>query len=77
MLRDAPELPTLGAHVWAWFCELNRERGQGMEGPCKITHRDITEWAQAYGVKIRAWERRAIKQIDALYLGLLQRGNEE
>jgi hypothetical protein len=77
MLRDAPELPVLGAHIWAWYCELDRERAHGMEGPGRITHRDITEWAQAYGVTVRAWERRAIKLIDSLHLGLLQRGNEE
>lgn len=77
LLKEAPQLPENGAHIWFWYCELNKERTFGMDGPSKISHRDITEWANAYGITIHPWERRAIKKMDAVQLGLLKRSEEE
>jgi hypothetical protein len=65
-LRDAPELPELGAHVWKWYCELDQCRKSGEP----ITNRDILDWQQLYGQKLEPWELRAIKTIDRVYLGI-------
>lgn len=67
-MQDAPELPPLAAHVWKWWCELHEDREQTELGPKRITHRDITEWSQGFGMPVRAWERRAIRKIDTAFM---------
>lgn len=67
-LRDAPELPLAGRHVWQWFVELHNVRGGNGFGPMPVGYRDIRDWAALSGVEIEPWELRAIIAIDRTFL---------
>ena len=67
-LRNAPQLPALGAHVWAYFCQLNLERGMHAMGPARITSRDMVDWCESTGTTLDLWERAAIRAIDNVWM---------
>lgn len=67
-LRDAPELPLGGRHVWQWFIELHNVRGGNGFGPMPIGYREIRDWAEMSGVHVEPWELRAIVAIDRAFL---------
>ena len=67
-LKDAPDLPEHGAHVWAYFCQLNLERGSTGMGPARITSQNMKDWCWATGLTLDLWERAAIRAIDSVWM---------
>lgn len=75
-LRDAPELPFLGSHVWEWFLEIAEGRIHDINGAKRISQADISDWAAGTGMTILGWERRAIRKIDAAVLEVTRVKND-
>jgi hypothetical protein len=67
---DGPELPPDGAHVWAWFLELNAARGSGGFGPASLSYLDVLAWTILTGVLVRPAEVGAIMAIDRAWLAV-------
>ena len=67
-LAEAPALPALAAHVWGWFIELDKGRGNnGMEA-ARITPDQVTGWMWFNGVlSLELWERKAIAALDNVW----------
>jgi hypothetical protein len=68
-LADAPELPASVVAVWQYFLSVNAERGNGMNGPEKLTAQNLRDWMWLNGVPhLELWERRALMAVDRLWL---------
>ncbi len=63
-LSEAPGLPVLGKHVWDWFVELHNERSNGE----RLSLTDIRDWSLVTGTLIEAWELRALRRLDTIWL---------
>lgn len=68
ILADAVPIPEAGAHVWGYFCELNREAAGG-----RITSTMMKDFAWSSGIDLELWERKAIKRLDAAYFNWLSK----
>lgn len=66
-LANAPELPSVAAHVWRYFTELHAERGENGMGAARITATTMKDWCWATGTDLELWERVAIRRIDAVW----------
>lgn len=55
-------MPEEVAHVWRWFLELHRCRGEGA-----LTHTEILAWAQLEGIQPTPVELAAIRDFDRAY----------
>lgn len=65
---EEPYFPGIVAHVWDWFCELNKARPSAGFGVSAITYPDIFAWAQLSCNVPTPWEVSLIKKLDSLFL---------
>ena len=65
---EAPPLPPLAAHIWAWFCDLSGERGNNGMGPSRLTARNIMDWCEFTATTLALWERRALRALDDAWI---------
>ena len=65
---DGPELPSDGAHVWAWFLELSAGRGSNGFGPNPISYLDLLAWSMLTGTITRPAEIEAIMALDRVWM---------
>lgn len=63
-LQEAPGLPVLGKHIWDWFVELHKERSNGE----RLRLSDIRDWSLVTGTLIEAWELKALRRLDTIWL---------
>lgn len=66
-LRDAPPLPPLAAHVWAYYAELHRSRDENGWGAQGLKMREIEAWSRLRRVSLDPWELDAILAIDRAF----------
>lgn len=60
-----PVLPIGGAHIWAWFWELDAGRGYTPVGTLSaITHGQVAAWCSITGVEVRRHELEIIMAMD-------------
>lgn len=65
---DQPILDDLISHVWVWFLDLHRVRGNTGFGPATITYSDISCWSKLLGIELRVWEIKALCLLDKAYI---------
>lgn len=64
---DHHDVPHATRYLWEWWCELCADRPPSM-GWSGIPSTEIESWARQSGRTLAAWEFRAIKAIDRLFL---------
>jgi hypothetical protein len=64
---DGPSLPSDGAHVWAWYVELDRARSATGFGPAALGWQDIAAWASLMRCQPMPWECLALTTIDRIF----------
>jgi len=67
-LKRAPKLSPLVSHLWAWFVDLNSERGNNGMQAMRITSGMMKDWCWATGNNPALWERTALRRLDALWM---------
>ena len=67
-LANAPDMPEALAHVWIYFLELNRSRGNNGFSELHITFSEIDSWCRLYGISLEPWELSIIAALDNAYL---------
>jgi hypothetical protein len=76
-LLDGPEMPTAGAHLWEWFCELSNVRRGGLSGPEPIGLDQLDAWQRLHGVKLHSWEIGCIEALDMKWREISNRYAEQ
>ena len=69
-LEPEIEFPNVLSHVWSAFVSLSNSRSVGFSGPNPLTYPDIKAWIEITGTPLKSWEVEAIKQLDAVYIGV-------
>jgi len=73
-LRDLPDVPLEGAHVWRWFCDLGSARSSGMAiNP--ISWNDMNAYFTLQRITPAQWELAAIRALDDAYLKSRDKGS--
>jgi hypothetical protein len=67
-LANAPVLPAGCGQLWGDFLEIHGARAFDMNGPARITFRDIADWQGFYGADLASWEIAAIRKADDAYM---------
>lgn len=67
LLAEAVPEPELSAYLWAYYCNIRS--GIKTETKQPITANNVQDFCWFYGVKLLWWERMALKQIDAVFMG--------
>ncbi len=63
-LLHGPKLPDTGAHLWAWFLDLRA----GQPAAMPLSHGEIAAWSRLSGVTVAAWELRALRVLDRVWI---------
>ncbi|WP_445263523.1 phage tail assembly chaperone [Rhizobium rhizogenes] len=64
-------MPAAGAHVWAWFRELDRARTSNGYGLNPLSYSDIDAWSRLRRISLLAWHLDALISMDGQRLHLL------
>jgi hypothetical protein len=64
----APKLSFEVQHVWQLFCDLNRTRRAGFNGPEPLSYAEMLAWSELTGMRIRPWEIEVIMALDHEYM---------
>lgn len=67
-LASIPKLPASGVHLWEYFVQLGATRQNNGMGPSPLSRAEIRLWEEDEAVELARWERRAILDLDALWL---------
>lgn len=67
-LAEEIDLPDGVWHVWSYFNELHHERTGNGFGPNVINSTGIKHWCQVNNKRLEAWELKAIKALDKLWM---------
>lgn len=70
-LAAAQDCPRQALHVWRYFLELSRTRQTGAMGPSRLSRFEIRLWEADECRRLELWERRAIIDIDNLWVGAM------
>lgn len=57
------------AYLWQWFVELHSGRTCSEFGQSPLSYSDIGSWCAMNSIRLDTFELRAIKALDAAYLG--------
>jgi hypothetical protein len=60
-------VPISAAYVWSWFWQLDCGRSAGFSAN-QIAWADIKAWSELTGIRLRRWELRALRAMDAVRL---------
>ena len=71
-----PELDQMAMYIWEWFMELNSQRTSNGFGQNPITYLDIQAWASLTGRFPLAWEVRAIRNMDMMWLSEMAKNRD-
>ncbi len=58
-------MPPCAEHLWAWFTDLSRPRGNNGFGMTHIGWGDIVAWLELSGISLAPWEMTALIRLDA------------
>lgn len=75
-LERVAKPPYLTEHIWRWFQDLSQSRQSGGMGVARLSRLEIQAWERDEGVGLRPWERRAIIQLDALFVTFANKPRE-
>jgi tagatose-1,6-bisphosphate aldolase non-catalytic subunit AgaZ/GatZ len=67
LLADAVPEPELSAYLWAYYCHIRS--GIKTKTRQALTADNVRDFCWFYGVELHWWERMALKQIDAVFMG--------
>ena len=72
-----PEMPpiNLPSHILAYFWEVGPTMPGGM-GAVPLSHGEIESWQNNIGIKLSAWECRALKRLSIEYLNESQKATK-
>lgn len=71
-------VPALLAHIWVWFCELDRTRQRTSDGqPLSISYQEIKAWAELTGRTPSPFEVETIHALDATFFRVKNTPTEE
>lgn len=75
-IENVPELdcgpfPDILGYMIDWWNELDAARRYTESGPCPISFTDIMDWKSLYSVEINAWEVRALRSLDEVYIRVI------
>lgn len=71
-----PELDEMAMYIWEWFMELNSQRTSNGFGQNPITYLDIQAWASLTNRFPLAWEVRAIRNMDMMWLSEMAKNRD-
>lgn len=60
-----------------WFWELHSGRQTGFSGPNPLSYNDIMGWRALFDIDITAWEIKALKAIDNVYMKVVRELQDE
>jgi hypothetical protein len=69
--RPSCEIPECVAYLWTYFCDLSAGRIISQVGAMPIPAIEFRAWEELNEIKLQRWELGAIRQLDALYLKIL------
>lgn len=74
-----PDCPPELEYIWNWFCQLSseRDRGEMVGGVSPLKSTAIVNWGMLEGVRLTAFELRAIRGLDQTYLSPPPRAEED
>jgi hypothetical protein len=61
-------VPLAGAHVWAWWWELNQRRQPGFEALAPLTYTEIKSWLELTGKYVSPEEIGWLIEMDNAWL---------
>jgi hypothetical protein len=70
--HNPAELSPILSDLWYWFNGLHRARGQGLNGPDKITESEMGWYFHNRGIRPSSWHLDAIRVLDAIALQSLR-----
>ncbi len=75
---EVESCPPLVGYVWDWFLELQEERSfTEMGSPEALTSGQLESWSRLNRISLSAFELKAIKQLDRLFISKKYEKKEE
>jgi len=71
-----PEIDEMAMYLWEWFMELNAQRTSNGFGQNPIQFVDIQAWANLTNRFPLAWEVKAIRTIDTMWLSEIAKNRD-
>jgi hypothetical protein len=71
-----PDLDEMAMYLWEWFQELNSQRTSNGFGQNPITFLDIQAWANLTKRFPLAWEVKAIRTMDSMWLSEIAKNRD-
>lgn len=73
---DFPEVNDMAMYLWDWYMELNSQRTSNGFGQNPITFLDIQAWANLTKRFPLAWEVKAIRTMDTMWLNEIAKNRD-
>lgn len=67
-LAAAASCPPRALYLWRYFLQISRTRQNSGMGPSRLSRLDIRLWEADECVRLELWERRAIIDIDGMWV---------
>jgi hypothetical protein len=73
--KRKPPLPDVAQHAWAIFLELNSERDQSMNGPKRITLKQLGSYEEFYRVELSPATITLVRACDTAWFNVYKEMN--